>query len=79
MPRCFKFQVQECQNTSIETWIRDIIFDLKIPICSENMEKSPTEFQQSGIFLRAECTPYENCSTRTAVLRHWQFLFLSNT
>ena len=44
--RCFKFQVQECQNASIENYIEAVKSSLKIPISSEDMDKMQTEFPQ---------------------------------
>ena len=39
MRKCFKSQVKERQNTSIETWIRAAKLSLKNPIRSEDMDK----------------------------------------
>ena len=50
MRRCFKFQVYECPNASIETWIRAAEFSLKIPTRSKNMDKIQTKFPRCGIF-----------------------------
>ena len=58
MRRCFKFQVLECQNSPIETWIRVAQF----PICSEDMDKIQTEFPWSvEYFHEVECTPPPLC------------------
>ena len=46
---CFKFQVQDRQNASIETWIRAAKFSLKVTICSEDMDKMQTKFPPSGM------------------------------
>ena len=39
MDICFKFQVKECQNASLETWIKAAKFSKNIPIRSENMDR----------------------------------------
>ena len=49
MRKCFKFYVQECQNTSIETWIGAAKFRQKIPICSKNIHKIQIEFPRSEV------------------------------
>ena len=40
MRKCFKFQVLERRNASIESWIRTAKFILKIPIPSEDIKKN---------------------------------------
>ena len=49
----FKFQIKGSENVSIETWIRDAKFNLKIPILSEDINKMQTVFPRSGIFPRS--------------------------
>ena len=49
MHRCFKFQVQYCQNASIETLIRAAKFIEKHPSRAEDMDKMQTEFPRSGM------------------------------
>ena len=46
MRKCFKSQVKERQNTSIETWIRAAKLSLKNPIRSEDMDKMQTKFHE---------------------------------
>ena len=53
MRRCFRFQVWECQNASIETWIKAAKFSLKIRIRSEDIDKMQSEFLRSRIFPRS--------------------------
>ena len=43
MRRCFKFEVQECQNVSLETWIKVAKFSKTIRIRSEDKDKMYTE------------------------------------
>ena len=43
MRRCFKFQVQECQNVSLETWIKVAKFSKTIRIRSEDKDKMHIE------------------------------------
>ena len=45
----FKFQIKGSENVSIETWIRDAKFNLKIPILSEDINKMQTVFPRSRI------------------------------
>ena len=49
MHRCFKFQVQYCQNASIETLIRAAKSIEKHPSRYEDMDKMQTEFPRSGM------------------------------
>ena len=58
MRRCFKFQVQEFQNSPIETWIRNASFVKKNSIHSEDIDKIQTGFLRSvEYFHKEECTP----------------------
>ena len=43
MRRCFRISLQECQNVSVETWIRASKFSLKIQSRSEDINKIKTE------------------------------------
>ena len=58
MRRCFRISLQECQNVSVETWIRASKFSLKIQSWSEDINKIQTEFPRSRIqyFYKMECT-----------------------
>ena len=58
MRRCFRISLQECQNVSVETWIRASKFSLKIQSRSEDINKIQTEFPRSQIqyFYKMECT-----------------------
>ena len=49
MHRSFKFQVYECQNPSIEPWIRSVKLSQQLPIRLEHMDKLLTEFPRSGM------------------------------
>ena len=42
--RCSKFQVQECQNASVESRIKAAKFSLKTSIRADEMDKLQTEF-----------------------------------
>ena len=51
--KCFRFQVKECQNAFIETWIRVAKFSERIPIRSDDTDKRQTKFLLSAIFPRS--------------------------
>ena len=63
MRRCFKYQLWECKNGPVQTWIRAVKFYLKIPIRSEGI-------MQQRVFNTRFCYESEKKDIRSHINCH---------